>query len=125
MKKVASESLPHDPESSKPVTHDTAASMFARRAAEVAAAFPASWSAKPKPSHSAAKKKVDTTSSMARNVAFRQHQLHKYLLDRAKEDLTKNEMQTKYERKQAAVQGAKELHHLKDVSEKVDKSEFF
>ena len=92
--------------------------MFARRAAEVAAAFPASWStAKKATTVSPSKGKED--SSLARNVAYRQHQLHKYLIDRAKEGLIKSEMQTKMEREEASKQGASELNHLKDISQKV------
>lgn len=115
---VASESLPHGSNSAKPLSHDTAAKMFARRAAEVAAAFPASWSSLAKASHSAPKK-AEETSSMARNVAYRQHQLHKYLLHRAKETVMKSKLQTKMERDQAAMQGARELDHFEKISEQV------
>ena len=109
--------------------HDTAKAMFARRKAEVDAAFPASWS-HPKVKKSAlaskipvahgAPMKIGGDKKWAEQVAYRQNQLNKYQSDRLKEKEVKSKMQTHIEREQAAQQATRELTHLSKISEEVN-----
>ncbi len=108
--------------------HDTAKAMYARREAEVDAAFPASWThpkakksvlASKMPITHGAPVKIGANKKWAEQVAYRQNQLNKYQSDRLKEREEQSKMQTHLEREKAAQQATRELTHLSKVSEEV------
>jgi hypothetical protein len=102
--------------------------MYARRKAEVDAAFPASWT-HPKAKKSALSSKMSAAhgaplkiggdKKWAEQVAYRQKELNKYQSDRLKEKEQRAKMQTRIEREKAAQQASRELTHLSKISEEV------